>query len=385
VQELGYLITFVTALAVSLTVMPGVIRLAERIGAMDHPGGRRVHRAPIPRLGGIGIVAGSAAGIAAGLLLTGRAFRLADSAHGFAWLGVAIGTGIIFVAGTLDDIYQFRPPVKFLFQLVAAAVAVSTGVETTTLTLPGVGVVELGAFYFVFTVAWIVLVTNAMNLIDGLDGLAGGLSLIVIASIGSLAFLNGRFGVLVCAAALAGALLGFLRYNFSPARIFMGDGGSQFLGFTLALISVRGSQKSTTTVAIIVPLMIMGLPLLDLATSIARRARRDSGERGTVPLRFLRRISRADRGHVHHNLLDLGLSPARAVFALYVIGSLFALSGYLAMVQNSLAAAVLTLCFSIGSVGVIKLVAMLLRRRDHGGSSGRTAAGTSSALTNRPT
>jgi UDP-GlcNAc:undecaprenyl-phosphate GlcNAc-1-phosphate transferase len=248
-----------------------------------------------------------------------------------------------------------------------------------------VGAVDLGAFNSVFTIAWIILVTNAMNLIDGLDGLAGGLSLIVIASVGSIAFANDRFGVLICAAALAGALLGFLKYNFLPARIFMGDGGSQFLGFTLAVISIRGSQKSTTTVAIVVPLMIMGLPLLDLATSIARRARRDGGDRGAVPIRFFRRISRADRGHVHHNLLDLGLSPAKAVFSLYVIGSLFALSGYLAMVQNSLGAAVLTLCFSIGSVGVIKLVAMFLRRRSDGGASGHTAPGVPPALTNRPT
>jgi UDP-GlcNAc:undecaprenyl-phosphate GlcNAc-1-phosphate transferase len=131
--------------------------------------------------------------------------------------------------------------------------------------------------------------------------------------------------------------------------------------------------------------MIMGLPLLDLATSVARRARRDGGERGPVPVRFFRRISRGDRGHVHHNLLDLGLSPRRAVFALYFIASLFALSGYLAVVQNSVAVAVVTLGLSIGSVALIKLVAMLIRKRGRGEGTGRTAADTSSALTTRPT
>ncbi len=384
-RELGYLVSFVLSLVVSLSIMPAVIRLAEHLGAVDLPGGRRVHRGAIPRLGGIGIFLGAAAGIGASVLLTGRAFRLLDLSHGFPWYGVGLGTLVIFVAGTLDDIYQFRPLAKFAFQAVAAALVVGTGVEAGTMTLPVVGVVHLGIVNSLLTFAWIVLVTNAMNLIDGLDGLAGGLALIVTASVGSLAILNDSFGVLICAAGLGGALLGFLRYNFAPARIFMGDGGSQFLGFALAVISIRGSQKSTTTVAILVPLMIMGLPLLDLATSIARRARRDGGERGPVPLRFFRRISRADRGHVHHNLLDLGLSPRRAVLALYLIASLFALSGYLVMVQNSVVVALLTLSLSIGSVALIKLVAKLSRRRSTGGGDDRAAAGSSSALTTHPT
>jgi UDP-GlcNAc:undecaprenyl-phosphate GlcNAc-1-phosphate transferase len=203
-----------------------------------------------------------------------------------------------------------------------------------------------------------------MNLIDGLDGLAGGIAVIVTATIASVALTMDRWGVVVLALALAGSLLGFLRYNFSPARIFMGDGGSQFLGYTLALISIRGSQKGATAVAILVPLLVLGLPLMDLATTVVRRARNNGTDKSHAgPLGLVRRIAQADREHLHHNLLDLGFHPRRVVLTLYLIASLFALSAYLSVAYKSLSVAGLILAFSVGAVLLIKLTLNGSRRR----------------------
>ena len=164
-----------------------------------------------------------------------------------------------------------------------------------------------------------------------------------------------QFGVVISAIALAGALIGFLRHNFTPARIFMGDGGSQFVGYVLAVISIRGSQKGATAVAILVPVLVLALPILDVATTIVRRLRR-AVLITRSPMRIIRYVSRADREHLHHNLLDLGLSPRLAVLALYLVASLFALTAYLSVAHNSMRLAVVVLVVSIGSVVLIKSV-----------------------------
>jgi UDP-GlcNAc:undecaprenyl-phosphate GlcNAc-1-phosphate transferase len=355
-RAFDYLITFLVAFGVSAGVLPFVIRLAHRFGAVDRPDARRVHRGEIPRLGGIGIALGFSIGVGAGLLVAGRAHAVMGEVHNQAWYGTAIGLGIIFVAGLLDDLYQFRPHTKFLLQVVAAGTAVSTGVTVEAVTLPFGSDLSLGVLGPVAALAWILLVTNALNLIDGLDGLAGGLTLIMAAPVAAVALTTDQFAVVVCATALAGSVMGFLRYNFAPARIFMGDAGSQFLGFALAVISLRGSQKGTTAIAIVVPLLAFGLPLLDLSMAILRRWGREHEEdRGSVPMRVLRRIGRADREHLHHNLLDLGLSPRKALLALYAIAGLFAVSAYLMVATNSLVMAIFTLMASLGGVAAIKL------------------------------
>ena len=356
-RAFDYLLTFVVAFGVSAAVLPFVIRLAHRFGAVDRPDARRVHRGEIPRLGGIGIALGFCLGVGTGLLVAGRAHAVMGEVHNQAWFGTAIGLGIIFVAGLLDDLYQFRPQTKFLLQVVAAGAAVSTGVTVEAVRLPFGGPWSLGVLGPVVAFGWILLVTNALNLIDGLDGLAGGLTLIMAAPVAAVALTSDQFAVVVCACALAGSVMGFLRYNFAPARIFMGDGGSQFLGFALAAISLRGYHKGTTAIAILVPLLAFGLPLLDLGMAILRRSGREhAAERGSTPMRVLKRISRADREHLHHNLLDLGLSPRKAVFALYTIAALFAASAYLVVAKDSLVLALFTLSASVGSVAAIKLV-----------------------------
>ena len=355
---LQFLSAFVLALGVTYGILPGVIRWAHRKGAVDRPGGRRVHSGEVPRLGGIGIFLGFLAGVGGAMLLSGRTLSLTQPADEQMWYGAAFGACLIFAAGLLDDLYDFRARVKFGFQLVAASAAVASGVTIDAISIPFDGTLQLGFLGPVAAIAWILLITNAINLIDGLDGLAGGVALIITTTIASVAVAMDRFAVVVLAVALAGALVGFLRYNFSPAKIFMGDGGSQFLGFTLALISIRGSQKGAAAVAIVLPLLVMGLPLMDLTTTILRRARREAAERGllrAVPS-MMRAIGRADRHHVHHNLLDLGLHPRRAVLVLYLITALFALSGALTLLKSSLPLAGLTLGVSIGAVVLIKAI-----------------------------
>jgi len=351
---LEYIVCFVLAMLVSAGILPALIRESHRAGIVDRPGGRRSHSGDVPRLGGVGIFLGFVGGVGTALLLAGQAPSLGEGTSGFPWAGAGVGATIVFGAGLLDDFRQFRPRTKFLFQLVGAAVAVSYGVRVEALSLPIGGLVPLGSWSPIITVAWILVVTNAMNLIDGLDGLAGGIALIVTTVMAFVSLALGHFGAAICAVGLAGALVGFLRYNLNPAQIFMGDGGSQFLGFVLAIISIRGSIKGATAVALTMPLLVLGVPLLDLTTTVARRALRRGETDPLLARSLLRRISSADREHLHHNLVDMGLSPRRAALALFLLASVFALSGYLSLARNSLPLAGLLLVLCVGSVAIIK-------------------------------
>ena len=350
---LEYVMSFGLAMLVSACLLPALIRLAHRTGAVDRPGGRRGHSGEVPRIGGIAIFLGFVGGVGTALLLAGQAESLGEATSGFPWAGAGLGATIVFVAGLLDDFKQFRPRTKFVFQLVGASVAVAFGVSIDALSLPIGGPYVLGVWSPLVTLGWILIVTNAMNLIDGLDGLAGGLALIVTTVMAFVSFALGHFGAAVCAVGLAGALIGFLRFNMNPARVFMGDGGSQFLGFMLAIISIRGSIKGAAAVALTMPLLVLAVPLLDLTMTVARRAwRSETGVRDLGAL--VRQIASADREHLHHNLVDLGLSPRRAVLALYLLASIFALAGYLSLARNSLALAGLLLVLCVGSVVLVK-------------------------------
>ena len=224
------------------------------------------------------------------------------------------------------------------------------------------------------TVLWIVAITNAVNLIDGLDGLATGVALITTMTIGIIGFERGLLGVTAASVTLAGALAGFLRFNFNPARIFLGDSGSLFLGFVLAVISVRGSQKGTTAVAILVPLLVLGLPLMDTGLAVFRRTL-TLGTRGmrttSLPRYFLKNYSHVflpDRGHIHHRLLDLGLSHRNAVLVLYGVGVLFALGAFSVVAINSGWVAILLVVAlataMAGFLGLLYVYARRARRRD---------------------
>ncbi len=296
------------ALAVSMAVVPPIVSLARSLNLLDRPDcRRRIHTEPVPRIGGIAVWLGAAAGFALWIFMAGRggsaAARFAldgvSSLPSWSW-GAAVGLAIMFGVGLVDDVRGVRPRTKLIAQLVVALVVVGAGFSIDSITLGGNSSISLGWLGMPIAVLWIVGVTNAVNLIDGLDGLAGGITLVTIAALFASAILGGTPAVLPVMAALAGGMLGFLRFNRSPARIFLGDVGSLSIGFALSLLSIEGSRQSGGPIAVIVAAFVLAFPVLDTAIAMLRRWLR------AVPL------SGADDRHVHHQLVALGLTHHRA-------------------------------------------------------------------------
>lgn len=322
-MDLRYLVAFVGAGLIVLVLTPLVRRLAVRTGAIDEPDERRVHVVATPRLGGVAIVLA----FVVMLLLAGQGVGLGQPLE-----GVVAGGLLIAGVGVVDDVIELPPYIKLLGQITAAAVAVSWGARITWVTDPLGGMLHLSWLAVPLTMLWIVAVTNAINIIDGLDGLAAGVSGIVAMTVLVVAAGRGASGVALLGAILAGSALGFLRYNFHPASIFMGDTGAMFLGYMLAAISVEGTLKETTTIALIVPILALGLPIFDTGFAILRRT--ISG----------RRMSEADRGHLHHRLLGLGLSQRQVAVTLYAVTVALAASGVvMSVVSLRIGAAVLAI------------------------------------------
>ncbi len=327
---------FTIAFAISLAATPFVINLAHKIGAVDVPDSeRRVHKKPIPRLGGLAIFYG--------FLVALLCFAKIDEQL----RGILIGSLIIVGVGIIDDVKQLRALVKLAAQLLAAIIAVSHNVRITAISVPGfiseTGVLQLGVLSIPITIAWIVGVTNAVNLIDGLDGLAVGVSSIASFSLFFIAILGGEQNVAIISAALAGGCLGFFPYNFNPAKIFMGDTGSQFLGFMLSAICIQGLFKGYVVISFIIPLLILGLPLFDTVFAIIRRAWNHKPIMG------------ADRGHLHHRLLDSGFSQKQTVAILYVIASILGISAVLVLERGAYVACMLILIAMSVAFGLYKL------------------------------
>ena len=335
---LKLLLAMAFAAAVSFMMTPPVKRFAEKVGAIDIPKDeRRVHDHPIPRMGGLAIFIGFVLSL---LIFVDVSTPV---------LGILLGALIIVVMGAIDDIVNLNAWVKLAGQIVAAVVAIRCGIvfdaisnpnafsEQTTIVLANYLPVPL-------TLLWIVGCTNAVNLIDGLDGLAVGVSTISSLTMLVVAMFVAEPSVAVILAALTGACLGFIPYNFNPAKIFMGDSGSQFLGFMLAGISVIGAVKSAATIALIVPILALGLPILDTTFAIVRRYR------GGVP------IFKPDKGHLHHRLLDLGFSQRQAVLLMYVISALLGLSAVaLTEVSTQIAIAIVCVVVAVVLFGAKKL------------------------------
>jgi len=316
-----YFAIFAIALVVTFVVTPLVRRFAIRRGLVDRPGGRKVHERPIPRLGGVAIFAGVA--IAIGLQIAGE-LRLgwggtlvSQGAIEPRTFGVLAGMTIIFLVGLWDDLSNLSPGMKLAGQIVAAGVVVASGLRIEYIGDPlGGGLIGLGLVSIPITMIYIVGFTNVINLIDGLDGLAAGVSAIAATSLLVLAAQGNRLDAAALAAAVIGACIAFLRYNFNPATIFMGDSGALFLGFTLATISLMGVMKSTATIALAVPLLIIGVPIFDTASAIIRR------------LLHQRPIQEADKGHIHHRLLGRGFNQRQTVLIIYVWCIALAVGGY---------------------------------------------------------
>ncbi len=316
----GYWGALLVAAAVSIGLTPVVRRLAFRLGALDRPVARSVHKQPVPLLGGVAIFLGFAAACAYAFGLGQRPIQ-----------GILLGGVFIVIFGIADDYLRLRPWVKLLGQVAGALFLVVFGVQIETLNIPLVGSIILGWWAVPVTIVWVVAVTNVINLIDGLDGLAAGISSIAAVTllVSALQTHQPPASALL-AAALAGAVLGFLPYNFNPAKIFMGDAGSMFAGYALAAVSVEGTLKSPAAVALVVPLLALGLPILDTALAIIRRWR------GGRP------IGEADKEHLHHRLLNLGLNQRDAVLVMYLASGWLGVSALaITGVSTSLALAIL--------------------------------------------
>jgi len=322
------IVCLIVAILASLSATEIVRVAAMRLSAVDRPGGRRLHCRPTPRLGGLGIFWGFCLALVVATYAHPDWRAPGGDVH-LELLGLLAGGGVMVVAGLVDDIRGLRWTTKLAWQVVAAVMLHAAGWKVESLGLPGFGIVAVGSWSLALTVGWVVFVTNAVNLIDGLDGLACGVAL--IGSIATSFLLGGspepeRFVAL----ALTGALLGFLWFNLNPALIFMGDAGSLFVGFVLSAVTLRAGQHASPETFPLVPTLLVAVPFADTTYAIVRRAL--GAARGTRSIiQFLqqarRRLFAPDRGHIHHMLIQVGLSTRQAVALLWGAAVSFALSG----------------------------------------------------------
>lgn len=334
---MGFILTFIIALLIAILVTPLSMKLGERWGAIAYPGGRHVHKRPIPRIGGIAIYA---------------AFWIAvlfTQAWDTKIWGLFLGSTLIMAVGVWDDIREIRPIVKLIWQIIAAGILLSYGFSMSQISLPWIGELNfislgiewLGAILAVF---WIVGLVNTVNISDGLDGLAAGICFEAALVLFWSAIQIHQVAEAHLTLALAGAALGFLFFNFHPARVFMGDSGSMFLGYIIGGISIMGLLKTATVLGLVFPLLVLGMPLTDLTFAIIRRKMKGHS------------IATADRGHLHHRLLDAGLTQRQAVLLLYGMSACFGIAAVLgALGQWIWAVTLLIVDFAL-------LVTILLRR-----------------------
>lgn len=338
-------VAFVLAMCASLLLAPLVIRSAHALKLYDSPGDdRRVHDVAVPRLGGIAVFLSAAAIGIAILILAEHVFLPAGDARPSEvrfLLGVFLGSSLLFLVGLVDDVMDLSPGVKSVAQVVAALIAFYFGAHVDNIALGyGVGV-TIGWLELPVLIIWIVGVTNAYNFIDGLNGLAGGIAIVASATIVIVGLALGNITVLVPTVALAGALLGFLHYNFPKARLFLGDSGSMSVGFLLAVMSLHAATNRYGAVLVVVPLLAVFVPLMDGALAIVRRWLRH------VPL------SGADARHIHHRLLALGLSQRRTAIVLWTVAGSMAAFGLLIALTAPFVATSIAL---LGLVGVAVLL-----------------------------
>lgn len=301
----SHLLAFGVAALAVFQLVPHVQAIALTHGWVDRPSARKVHQQPMARTGGIAICAGTLLAI---LVVWGvSGFSNLPASTSSALLSVVLGSVGFFLVGFADDLWGLSPLMRLCIQIAISTVVWITGVQIEFVSIPGIGIVQMGWFSLPLTVLWLTGVVNAINWMDGLDGLASGVSGIAALTIFVICLFTHQFAIAVIIAALAGSLLGFLYYNFNPAQIFMGDGGSYFIGFLLAGVSVIGLVKSAIATAVLLPLLILAVPLLDMSAVIA--------------LRLWNRRSPfvADKRHLHHRLLKAGLSHRTAVLVIYAL------------------------------------------------------------------
>ncbi|RCX14328.1 UDP-GlcNAc:undecaprenyl-phosphate GlcNAc-1-phosphate transferase [Anaerobacterium chartisolvens] len=350
-----YFISFILSFIVAFSATPIAKKVAFKWGAIDVPrDNRRMHKKPIARLGGLAIVSGFLVAI---LFTSVSLYISASSAFkpNFQFIGFLVGVLIITVIGIIDDIKQVRARYKLVFQITAACIVAFTGTRIGFVTNPfsSIGISELNpVISYGITILWIVGITNAVNLIDGLDGLAAGVSSIASLSLFFISIILERWDIAIVTAALAGSALGFLPYNFNPAKIFMGDTGSNFLGFALGVISIQGTLKSYAAIAIAIPLLVLGLPLFDTSFAIIRR------------IINKKPIMEPDRGHLHHRLIDMGLSHRQSVVVMYTVSATLGLCAIVLADKGVLSAIILVLAISVFVIAGARYMSEITTRDD---------------------
>lgn len=329
-QVLFMIFAFIVSFAFTFATTPLVRRFAFKIGAIDIPkDNRRMHKKPTPRIGGLAIIFG----------FTVATLCFAQPSRQL--YGTLSGVAIIAIMGVIDDCKNLPAKLKFVIQIIAALVVVFAGdIKIDVFTNPNF--LSDNPYWVLpewlsvtLTVIWIVFITNAVNFIDGLDGLAAGVSAIMSISLVFISIRVGEYSIAILGIALMGSCFGFLPFNFNPAKIFMGDTGSTFLGFMLATLSIQGVFKSYAVISFAVPLLILGLPLFDALFAMIRRILR-----GQSPMT-------ADRGHLHHRLVDMGFSQKQTVFILYAISGVLGITAVLLAESGVLRALLLVICVLI--------------------------------------
>lgn len=307
-------VAFLLGFIVSFMLTPWSIKIAKKCGALDVPkDNRRMHKNSMPKLGGIAVIIGFLVSIVYlifVMIIEGNSYIFEDDNYYKKLIGIFLGILIIAITGILDDIKTLKPYQKLFGQVLAAIVVVIFGVTIDQINLPifnNIGIDK--SLSIILTIIWIVGITNAINLMDGLDGLSSGISLISCLSLLIIFALNDSpLMAVIMISSLIGALVGFLPFNFAPAKTFIGDTGSNFLGFMLAIVSILGVAKTYTMAVIVLPILVLGLPILDVACAIIRRIKKGKS---------LKAIFSADNGHVHHKLVKKGFSQKQAVLILY--------------------------------------------------------------------
>lgn len=354
----GVGLSLLLGMLTSYFLTPPIIVIAKRLGAVDKPdGNRKIHLQPTPRLGGLAIYIGILTGVLGGILIfqSDKKEIMLDFSS---LLGILIGATLIVLLGVADDFFSLKPAEKYFGQIAVSLVAVLFGFSISFINLPYHGMVSLGFWSIPVTIFWITAMINILNFIDGLDGLAAGVSAIAGFSFLFYLALKGNYTLSLIIAGLIGASLGFLRYNFYPAKIFMGDSGSMLLGYLFGVVSINGVLKSVSAISLLVPIVIMGAPIIDTLLAIIRRA--SAG----------RPITEADSKHIHHRLMHRGLGHKGAVLVIYVWSAFLAFSGVALSFATSpflkIIYALIALAITIGIVsytGIFQEIRVVLNER----------------------
>lgn len=348
------IISCIIAVIVSFLTTPLVKIIALKVGAIDVPKDeRRIHKKPIARLGGLAIILAAMLTMIVNMLLptfVNWNFKIGENI-----LGVLVGCFIIAIIGIIDDIKPQKAKLKLIFQIIAAICVVFVSdirVQAISNPFSSTGVLVLNYYVSCFiTVCWIIGITNAINLIDGLDGLAAGISALSYLAMFFVSIILNDVSTQIVTAVLAGSVIGFLPYNFNPAKIFMGDTGSTFLGFTLSVISVSGTLKSYAAISILIPVLILGVPLFDTTFAILRRICNGKS------------IMEADRGHIHHKLMDMGFSQKQVVLLMYLASAILGVSAVLITKINQLSILMTAVFGMVVILAISKLIADVLKTR----------------------